>query len=91
MHDWQAKVFDSDLRGGDRAVALALANSAGPTGASALVLEVIAKKAGLGKRQTQRVLAHLVEAGVLTRARSLVGPPVYTLQAEALIERPDVA
>lgn len=89
MHDWKSMVFDSDLRGSDRAVALALANSAGPTGASAIMLEIIAKKAGLGKRQTQRVLAHLVEAGVLTRARSLVGPPVYTLQAEALAERPD--
>jgi hypothetical protein len=32
MPDWQAKVFDSDLRGSDRAVALALANSAGPPG-----------------------------------------------------------
>ena len=89
MHDWQAKVFDSDLRGSDRAVALALANSAGPTGASALMLETIARRAGLGRRQTQRVLADLVEAGVLTRARSLVGPPVFTLQAEALAERPD--
>lgn len=89
MTDWKSIVFDSDLRGSDRAVALALANSSGPNGASALMLEVIARKAGLGRRQTQRVLAHLVEAGVLTRARSLVGPPVYTLQAEALAERPD--
>jgi DNA-binding IclR family transcriptional regulator len=87
MTDWKSMVFDSDLRGSDRAVALALANSSGPNGASALMLEVIAKRAGLGKRQTQRVLANLVDAGIVTRARSIVGPPVYTLQADRLAER----
>jgi DNA-binding IclR family transcriptional regulator len=87
MHDWKNLVFDSDLRGSDRAVALALAASAGPTGASALMLEVIARKAGVAKRTTQRVLGNLVEAGIVTRTRSLVGPPVYVLQAERLAER----
>jgi DNA-binding IclR family transcriptional regulator len=90
MHDWQTMVYNTDLRGTDRAVALALAASSGPNGASALMLEVIARKAGIGKRTTQRVLCTLVEAGIVTRARSIVGPPVYTLQADRLAERAGV-
>jgi CTP-dependent riboflavin kinase len=89
MHDWKALVWGSNLKGGERAVMVALASWAGASGTVSVTVDAVAHRAGMCRRSAQKKLGQLVDRGFITRWSVVAGPAVYTLQAEALAERND--
>lgn len=84
MHDWKALVWGSNLKGSERAVMVALASWAGPSGTVAVTVDAVADRAGMCRRTAQKKLGQLVDRGLITRGFVVAGPAVYTLQAERL-------